>query len=56
VVGDPVLWGQYSFPKKGMVEYKIPDPLQGNESLDNTLIFSDKSDVVMSDNSYVEVT
>lgn len=29
VMGDPVLWGQYCFPKKGEIEYVIPDPMQG---------------------------
>lgn len=33
VMGDSVLWGQYDFPRKGEIEYAIPVPFQGTESV-----------------------
>ena len=56
VMGDAVLWGQYSFPKKGIIEYGIPDAQQGEDDSWVKLIYSYGDDVIMSDDSYVEVT
>lgn len=57
VSGDAVLWGQYSFPKKGITEYKTPDPMQGDEESGTTLVDSQGYDITYSDGeTYVEVS
>jgi hypothetical protein len=55
VMGDPVLWGQYSFPRKGEVEYVIPEAMQGDECPDYVLSGSDNDIITISDNTYIEV-
>lgn len=57
VSGDAVLWGQYSFPKKSITEYKTPDPMQGVEEPGTTLVDSEGYDITYSDDeTYVEVS
>ena len=52
-MGDPVLWGQFDFPKKGIPEYVVPPSRFGDTG--DKLVLSTGEYVCMDDGSIVEL-